>query len=96
MGEISITKLLVVAALVVLLFGTKKLRTLGGDLGAAIKGFKKAMNDDDAAAKKGADVDLQAEKLSHKVTWRAGRSLNILFDTKNPLQKAGFLSDRCK
>ena len=39
MGEISITKLLVVAALVVLLFGTKKLRTLGGDLGAAIKGF---------------------------------------------------------
>ena len=42
MGEISITKLLVVAALVVLLFGTKKLRTLGGDLGAAIKGFKKA------------------------------------------------------
>lgn len=45
MGEISITKLLVVAALVVLLFGTKKLRTLGGDLGAAIKGFKKAMND---------------------------------------------------
>ena len=51
MGEISITKLLVVAALVVLLFGTKKLRTLGGDLGAAIKGFKKPMNDDDAAAK---------------------------------------------
>ncbi|TNP56498.1 twin-arginine translocase subunit TatE, partial [Escherichia coli] len=48
MGEISITKLLVVAALVVLLFGTKKLRTLGGDLGADIKGFKKAMNDDDA------------------------------------------------
>lgn len=40
MGEISITKLLVVAALVVLLFGTKKLRTLGEDLGAAIKGFK--------------------------------------------------------
>ncbi len=66
MGEISITKLLVVAALVVLLFGTKKLRTLGGDLGAAIKGFKKEMNDDDAAAKKDADVDLQAEKLSHK------------------------------
>ena len=64
MGEISITKLLVVAALVVLLFGTKKLRTLGGDLGAAIKGFKKAMNDDDAA-RKDADV-VTAEKLSHK------------------------------
>ena len=66
MGEISITKLLVVAALVVLLFGTKKLRTLGGDLGTAIKGFKNAMNDDNAAAKKEADGSVQAEKLSHK------------------------------
>ena len=66
MGEISITKLLVVAALVVLLFGTKKLRTLGGDMGAAIKGFKKAMNDDDAAAKKSAEDDIAAQKLSHK------------------------------
>ena len=66
MGEISITKLLVVAALIILVFGTKKLRTLGGDLGAAIKGFKKAMNDDDAMGKKSADADITAEKLSHK------------------------------
>lgn len=66
MGEISITKLLVVAALVVLLFGTKKLRTLGGDLGTAIKGFKKAMNDEDAGVKIDVDGSVQAEKLSHK------------------------------
>ncbi|EAA7106886.1 twin-arginine translocase subunit TatE [Salmonella enterica subsp. enterica serovar Ouagadougou] len=66
MGEISITKLLVVAALVVLLFGTKKLRTLGGDLGTAIKGFKKAMNDEDAGVTKDVDGSVQAEKLSHK------------------------------
>ncbi|EHZ3193363.1 twin-arginine translocase subunit TatE [Salmonella enterica subsp. enterica serovar Infantis] len=66
MGEISITKLLVVAALVVLLFGTKKLRTLGGDLGTAIKGFKKAMNDEDAGVNKDVDGSVQAEKLSHK------------------------------
>ena len=64
MGEISITKLLVVAALVVLLFGTKKLRTLGGDLGAAIKGFKKAMNDD--TAKPSADADSTAPRVDHK------------------------------
>ena len=44
MGEISITKLLVVAALVVVLVGTKKLRTLGGDLGAAIKGMVMTLN----------------------------------------------------
>ncbi|CAH0252667.1 hypothetical protein WB66_15125 [bacteria symbiont BFo1 of Frankliniella occidentalis] len=50
MEGISLAKLLIVGALIVLLFGTKKLRTLGGDLGSAIKGFKKAMNDDNAAA----------------------------------------------
>lgn len=67
MGEISITKLLVVAALIVLVFGTKKLRTLGGDLGSAIKGFKKAMNEDDVSARKSVDADdIPAEKLSHK------------------------------
>lgn len=46
MEGISITKLLVVGILIVLLFGTSKLRTLGADLGAALKGFKKAMGDD--------------------------------------------------
>lgn len=42
----SLPQLLILVAVVVLLFGTKKLRTLGSDLGASIKGFKKAMNDD--------------------------------------------------
>lgn len=42
MEGISITKLLVIAVLVILLFGTSKLRTLGADLGAALKGFKKS------------------------------------------------------
>lgn len=46
MGGISITQLLIIAVIVVLLFGTKKLRTLGSDLGASIKGFKKAIGDD--------------------------------------------------
>ncbi|WP_081302112.1 Sec-independent protein translocase subunit TatA [Gilliamella apicola] len=43
----SIPHLLVFLAVVILLFGTKKLRNLGSDLGSALKGFKKAMNDDD-------------------------------------------------
>ena len=42
---ISIWQLLILLAIVVLLFGTKKLRNVGGDLGGAVKGFKKAMND---------------------------------------------------
>jgi sec-independent protein translocase protein TatA len=43
----SLPQLLILIAVVVLLFGTKKLRTLGEDLGTAIKGFKKAMSDDE-------------------------------------------------
>jgi sec-independent protein translocase protein TatA len=49
MGGISIWQLLIVAVIVVLLFGTKKLRGIGGDLGAAVKGFKKALSDEPAA-----------------------------------------------
>lgn len=41
MGGISIWQLLIIAVIVVLLFGTNKLRTLGSDLGSSIKGFKK-------------------------------------------------------
>lgn len=51
-GGISIWQLLIVLVIIVLIFGTKKFRNIGGDLGNAVKGFKKAMNDDDAAATK--------------------------------------------
>lgn len=40
---ISLWQLLIVLLIVVLIFGTKKLRTLGGDLGGAVKSFRKAM-----------------------------------------------------
>jgi sec-independent protein translocase protein TatA len=46
MGGIGIWQLIIIAVIVVLLFGTKKLRNLGGDLGSAIKGFKNAVNED--------------------------------------------------
>lgn len=48
MGNIGIWQLLIVVVIVVLLFGTKKLRNLGGDLGSAVKGFKKAVTDDES------------------------------------------------
>ncbi|GMG86218.1 Sec-independent protein translocase subunit TatA [Biformimicrobium ophioploci] len=44
---ISWQQLLIVLVIVLLLFGTKKLRNLGGDLGGAVKGFKKAMKDEE-------------------------------------------------
>lgn len=46
MGGISTWQLLIIAVIVVALFGTKKLRSLGTDVGGAIKGFKNAMSDD--------------------------------------------------
>lgn len=45
---ISIWQLLIILVIVILLFGTKKLKNLGGDLGDAFKSFKKAVNEDDA------------------------------------------------
>lgn len=44
---LSIWKLLVILGIIVVIFGTKKLRNLGGDLGGAVKGFKSAMDDND-------------------------------------------------
>lgn len=46
-GGISIWQLLIILAIIVLLFGTKKLRGIGSDLGGAVKGFKKAVSDED-------------------------------------------------
>ncbi len=46
-GGISIWQLLIVLLIVVLLFGTKKLRNIGSDLGGAIKTFRKSMKEDE-------------------------------------------------
>ncbi|HIF9178684.1 TPA: twin-arginine translocase TatA/TatE family subunit [Photobacterium damselae] len=67
---ISFPQLLILALIIVLLFGTKKLRTLGSDLGSAIKGFKKAVSDDEApAAKKESendDADFEQKKITEE------------------------------
>ncbi len=65
MGTLSIWHWLVVLAIVVLVFGTKKLRNLGGDLGSAIKNFKGAMSEGEAQAEaEKAQAELAAEKKS--------------------------------
>ena len=58
MGGISIWQLLIIFAIIILLFGTKKLRNLGSDLGGAVKGFKKALSEDEKKQ--------EAEKLEDK------------------------------
>ena len=47
-GGISIWQLLILLLVVLVLFGSKKLRSIGSDLGQGIKGFKKAINDDES------------------------------------------------
>lgn len=70
LGGISLWQLLIILLIVFLLFGTKKLRGLGGDLGGAIKGFKSAMKDEkdagDTPADKAIDSDAKREATQEK------------------------------
>ena len=66
LGGISIWQLLIILAIVVMLFGTKRLRTLGSDLGSAVKGFRKSMTDDEAAAEEKPDDPAKAEAENDK------------------------------
>ena len=60
-GGISVWQLLILLAIVVVIFGTKRLRNIGGDLGGAIKGFRKGMADDeDEKPSEQLNVDNQA------------------------------------
>ena len=71
-GGISIWQLLIILAIVVLLFGTKKLKGMGSDLGGALKGFKKAMNDDpaqdDNAKKEQADEQVSEQQSPEQLS----------------------------
>lgn len=67
-GGISIWSLLLILAIVVLLFGTKKLRNVGTDLGGAIRSFKKAVKDEDqkVADKSSAEGNVIEGKVNEK------------------------------
>ena len=47
----GITELMIILVIILLVFGTKKLKNIGTDLGAAIKGFRSAVTDEPASAK---------------------------------------------
>ena len=51
LGGISLWQLLIVLLIVVVVFGTKRLRSIGTDLGGALKGFRSAMSDADSESK---------------------------------------------
>ncbi|OQK16854.1 preprotein translocase subunit TatA [Methyloprofundus sedimenti] len=67
---ISVTQLLIVLVIVIVLFGTKRLRNMGGDIGGAIKGFRSAMKEgeeDKNLTEKESDV-IDAEVIDTEVT----------------------------
>jgi sec-independent protein translocase protein TatA len=75
MGPIGFKELVVILIVVLLIFGAKKLKTIGSDLGAAVRGFKKSMNDGDteesvkqlkADAEFSESAKANAEKSEHK------------------------------
>ena len=75
MGPIGFKELVVILIVVLLIFGAKKLKTIGSDLGAAVRGFKKSMNDGDqeesvkqlkADAEFSESAKQNAEKSEHK------------------------------
>ena len=73
MGGIGIWQLLIILLIVVMLFGTKRLKNLGSDLGGALKGFKTAVKEDEEEQSSEAEdgvtgetIDSTAEKVETK------------------------------
>jgi sec-independent protein translocase protein TatA len=73
MGGIGIWQLLIILLIVVMLFGTKRLKNLGSDLGGALKGFKTAIKEDEEEQSAEVDdgitgetIDATAEKVETK------------------------------
>lgn len=74
-GGFGVTELLIVLAIVLLIFGPKRLKNIGSDLGNAIKGFRKAVTDEEAeaAAKAGAQAQSDPNVIEGEVTSQASQ-----------------------
>lgn len=82
-GGISPWSLLLILVIVLLLFGTKKLRNVGTDLGGALKGFKSAMNDGEKEAKEA------KESLENKAEEEDGEAQTAQRETVEEKDKSG-------
>lgn len=90
---ISIWQLLIILAIVLVLFGAKRLKNVGSDLGGAIKGFKKAVAEDENKNEKGTEQALEKKegenvfdvKAEHKTESTSTASSST--DTKDSVKK---------
>jgi len=67
MGTWSIWHWLIVLLIVLLVFGTKKLRNIGADLGGAVRGFKDGMKDSDKAGDAGPSAQVTGRTIEAEV-----------------------------
>jgi sec-independent protein translocase protein TatA len=76
MGSLSIWHWLIVLLIVALVFGTKKLRNIGGDLGSAVKGFKEGMKEGETTPEeqrelpRNGTVDVEAKDMARSSDFR--------------------------
>jgi len=81
MGSFSIWHWLVVLIIVLLIFGTKKLRNIGSDLGGAIKSIKQAMKEGDEPAKPESEEEAEPES-PRKIPGKSGRVIDAEVTSK--------------
>jgi sec-independent protein translocase protein TatA len=79
MGSLSIWHWLIVLVIVVLVFGTKKLKNMGADLGGAVKGFKDGMRDGTTAT---VAEDPVKPQVTQQAVDKAGNTIDVDVKTK--------------
>jgi len=77
LGGISIWQLAIVLLIVVLIFGTKRLKSIGGDLGGALKGFRRAMDTDEDKAGKGEPKSLEGNEPDAEFPEQKDKTRNV-------------------
>ena len=74
MGSFSIWHWLIVLVIVLLVFGTKKLRNIGSDLGGAVRGFKEGMKGEDEPKKPAGEIAAGTARAGVPLSRHAGRT----------------------
>lgn len=89
LGNIGPMQLLIIFLIVLLIFGTKKLRNVGGDLGSAIRDFRKGMSSDDenSETRDGADKDSD-RKDPKKDSFKASQPSESADESEKPNDKS--------
>jgi len=82
MGSFSVWHWLIVLLIILLVFGTKKLRNLGSDLGGAVKGFKEGMKEGGANA----EAPAQKNRSTHNRRSGKGQNASLIVSTAGLLR----------